>query len=166
MPVPSWDDFVVLAFDEIRYCGATSIQVMRRMRALLQDLKEHVRPDRRAALEYYLARVDKGIRRDFEDVDDSATRSRKTDRASAWRASGNRNSTRAHTGRFHGWPEAAATVGLSSRSMACPQVVSVHGVLSSCIATVHLGTQLAFSFETAQLARVTRSTPPRNRDLR
>ncbi len=70
MPVPTWNDLVVLALDEIRYCGATSVQVMRRMRALLEDLKEHVRPDRRAALEYYLARVDKGIRRDFEDADD------------------------------------------------------------------------------------------------
>jgi uncharacterized membrane protein len=70
MPVPTWNDLVVLALDEIRYCGATSVQVMRRMRALLEDLKEHVRPDRREALEYYLARVDKGIRRDFEDADD------------------------------------------------------------------------------------------------
>jgi uncharacterized membrane protein len=70
MPVPTWNDLVVLALDEIRYCGATSVQVMRRMRALLEDLKEHVRPDRRGALEYYLARVDKGIRRDFEDADD------------------------------------------------------------------------------------------------
>jgi uncharacterized membrane protein len=70
MPVPTWNDLVVLALDEIRYCGATSVQVMRRMRALLEDLKEYVRPDRRPALEYYLARVDKGIRRDFEDADD------------------------------------------------------------------------------------------------
>jgi uncharacterized membrane protein len=70
MPVPSWDDLVVLALDEIRYCGATSVQVMRRTRALLRDLTEHVLPERRAALEYYLARVDKGIRRDFADLDD------------------------------------------------------------------------------------------------
>ena len=70
MPVPSWDDLVVLALDEIRYCGATSVQVMRRTRALLRDLTEHVRPERRAALEYYLTRVDKGIRRDFADPDD------------------------------------------------------------------------------------------------
>ena len=70
MPVPSWDDLVVLALDEIRYCGATSVQVMRRTRALLRDLTEHVRPERRAALEYYLTRVDKGIRRDFADLDD------------------------------------------------------------------------------------------------
>jgi uncharacterized membrane protein len=70
MPVPSWDDLVVLALDEVRFCGATSVQVMRRIRALLQDLTDHVLPERRAALEYYLLRVDKGIRRDFADLDD------------------------------------------------------------------------------------------------
>jgi uncharacterized membrane protein len=69
-PVPKWEDFLVLAFDEIRYCGASSIQVMRRMRALLQDLKDHVPPARRPALQRYLERVDNGIRRTFEDGDD------------------------------------------------------------------------------------------------
>jgi uncharacterized membrane protein len=69
-PVPKWEDFLVLAFDEIRYCGANSIQVMRRMRALLQDLTEQVPPERRAALQSYLERVDNGIRRTFEDGDD------------------------------------------------------------------------------------------------
>jgi uncharacterized membrane protein len=65
-----WEDFLVLAFDEIRYCGANSIQVMRRMRALLQDLKEQVPPERTAALQRYLKRVDNGIRRAFADEDD------------------------------------------------------------------------------------------------
>ena len=69
-PVPRWEDFLVLAFDEIRYCGASSIQVMRRMRALLQDLMAHVPPERRVALQRYLARVDNGIRRTFDDGDD------------------------------------------------------------------------------------------------
>jgi uncharacterized membrane protein len=69
-PVPSWDDFLVLAFDEIRYCGASSIQVMRRMRALLQDLAQQVPVERRPALERHLERVDKGIRRTFDDQDD------------------------------------------------------------------------------------------------
>jgi uncharacterized membrane protein len=69
-PVPTWEDFLVLAFDEIRYCGASSIQVMRRMRALLQDLKEHVPPERRPALQRYLERVDTGTRRAFEDGED------------------------------------------------------------------------------------------------
>ena len=66
-PVPSWEDFLVLAFDEIRYCGASSIQVMRRMRALLLDLMKNVPPERLPALERYLERVDNGIRRAFED---------------------------------------------------------------------------------------------------
>jgi uncharacterized membrane protein len=70
MPVPTWNDLVVLALDEIRFCGATSVQVMRRTRALLVDLKEQVREDRRPDLDYYLARVDTGIRRDFADADD------------------------------------------------------------------------------------------------
>jgi uncharacterized membrane protein len=70
LPVPSWEDFLVLAFDEIRYCGASSIQVMRRMRALLQDLSQQVPPARRPALVGYLERVDKGIQRTFEDQDD------------------------------------------------------------------------------------------------
>jgi uncharacterized membrane protein len=70
MPVPTWDDLVVLSLDEIRFCGATSVQVMRRIRAMLADLTEQVRPERRAALEYYQARVDAGIRRDFADADD------------------------------------------------------------------------------------------------
>jgi len=70
MPVPGWDDFLVLAFDEIRYCGANSIQVMRRMRALLQELQLHVPPARTPALLRYLERVDKGIGRTFEDQDD------------------------------------------------------------------------------------------------
>jgi uncharacterized membrane protein len=69
-PAPSWEDFLVLAFDEIRFCGANSIQVMRRMRALLLDLIEHVPAVRQAALRRYLGRVDNGIRRTFEDGDD------------------------------------------------------------------------------------------------
>jgi uncharacterized membrane protein len=69
-PVPSWEDFLVLAFDEIRYCGASSIQVMRRMRALLHDLKDHVPDGRRPALQRYLERVDSGIRRTFDDGED------------------------------------------------------------------------------------------------
>lgn len=68
--VPTWEDFLVLAFDEIRYCGASSIQVMRRLRALLQDLSGQVPAERRPALQRYLERVDNGIRRTFEDGDD------------------------------------------------------------------------------------------------
>jgi uncharacterized membrane protein len=70
VPVPTWDDLVALALDEIRFCGATSVQVMRRMRALLKDVAGHVLPEHRAALQDYLTRLDRGIRRDFADADD------------------------------------------------------------------------------------------------
>ena len=69
-PVPTWEDFLVLAFDEIRFCGENSIQVMRRMRALLQGLMEQVPPERRPALQLYLERVDTGTRRAFQDKED------------------------------------------------------------------------------------------------
>jgi uncharacterized membrane protein len=64
---PAWDDFLALAFDEIRYCGATSVQVMRRMRALLGDLMAFVPPERRAAVERHRKRLDATIARAFED---------------------------------------------------------------------------------------------------
>ena len=38
VPLPSWEDFTILAFDEIRLYGAKSVQVMRRMKALASDL--------------------------------------------------------------------------------------------------------------------------------
>ena len=38
VPFPTWDDFLRLALDEIRYCGASSVQVMRRMNALINNL--------------------------------------------------------------------------------------------------------------------------------
>ena len=37
IPFPSWEDFLLLAFDEIRFYGANSVQVMRRMKALVSD---------------------------------------------------------------------------------------------------------------------------------
>jgi uncharacterized membrane protein len=70
VPVPSWEDFLTLAFDEIRFFGATSIQVMRRMRALLLSLMEQVPDERKKSLEQYLLRIDKGIQKSFEEAED------------------------------------------------------------------------------------------------
>jgi uncharacterized membrane protein len=50
MPVMSWDDYVHLAFDEIRQAGAESPQVARRLRAALDDLMLAAPADRRAIL--------------------------------------------------------------------------------------------------------------------
>jgi uncharacterized membrane protein len=54
---PTWEDFLSLAFDEIRFCGATSIQVMRRMKALLSDLIEALPEERREPLRKHQTRL-------------------------------------------------------------------------------------------------------------
>jgi uncharacterized membrane protein len=62
---PSWEDFLRLALDEIRFCGATSIQVNRRIHALISDLIAILPPERHAALEHHRARLDATIARSF-----------------------------------------------------------------------------------------------------
>ena len=69
-PCPRWQDFVSLALEEIRYYGAGSVQVMRRMRALLRDVISDLPPERQAALRVYLDRVDTGVNRGFSQIDD------------------------------------------------------------------------------------------------
>jgi uncharacterized membrane protein len=67
---PTWADFLSLALEEIRYYGATSLQVMRRMRALVADLIHAVPAERQAPLEYYHERLNSTIARAFaEDAD-------------------------------------------------------------------------------------------------
>jgi len=65
-PHPSWDDFIRLAFDEIRLYGATSIQVMRRMKALVSDLIAALPEEREAALRDHQKRLDATIARSFK----------------------------------------------------------------------------------------------------
>ncbi len=54
VPAMDWQDYVHLAFEEIRLAGAASPQVTRRLRAALEDLKTVVPPDRRAVLDSQL----------------------------------------------------------------------------------------------------------------
>lgn len=58
MPATSWDDYVALACDEIRHWGASSLQIHRRLRALLDDLLDVVGPERRGTLHRQLALLD------------------------------------------------------------------------------------------------------------
>ena len=67
IPFPTWDDLVRLAFDEICFYGATSVQVMRRMNALVADLKQAVPEERRATLKYWDTRLKTTIARSFAD---------------------------------------------------------------------------------------------------
>jgi uncharacterized membrane protein len=59
-----------LAFDEIRFCGATSIQVMRRMKALVSDLIHALPEERHEPLKHHQKRLNSTIARSFADPEE------------------------------------------------------------------------------------------------
>jgi uncharacterized membrane protein len=70
-PMPTWEDYLTLAFDEIRQYGAGSVQVMRRLRSALVGLADSVVADARVeAVTRYLKQLDVAIGRSNLDVDD------------------------------------------------------------------------------------------------
>ena len=70
-PTPTWEDYLTLAFDEIRQFGASSVQVMRRMRAALDGLVRWLpTEDRRQAVRRYLERLDRAIETSAFDAED------------------------------------------------------------------------------------------------
>lgn len=64
-PAPSWEDYLSLAIDETRQYGEGSIQVNRRMRALLQDLRESLPSFRAGAIDAELERLDATVANAF-----------------------------------------------------------------------------------------------------
>ena len=66
IPFPTWDDFLGLALDEIRQYGASSVQVMRRMNALLVALISALPDERVPALQEWQRRLDASIARSFD----------------------------------------------------------------------------------------------------
>ncbi len=70
VPHPTWEDFLRLGFDEICFCGATSVQVMRRMRALISDLIAALPQERHPALERHRQRLNSIIARSFADEEE------------------------------------------------------------------------------------------------
>lgn len=69
---PDWIDFVSLAVTEIRHFGASSMQVARRLQALLEHLL-HVLPEaRKAVLQQELGLLGRAIERSFPDEEDRA----------------------------------------------------------------------------------------------
>lgn len=67
---PAWEDFLRLAFDEIRYCGASSVQVMRRLRAVVLEMISVLPEERRSALQYWEERIQASVDRTFKDPED------------------------------------------------------------------------------------------------
>lgn len=58
---PNWEDFVNLTCLEIRHCGAGSIQIMRRMRSMLENLMQTLPSHRHGELHRQLELLDRTI---------------------------------------------------------------------------------------------------------
>ena len=70
-PTPTWEDYLTLAFDEIRQFGASSVQVLRRMRSALVGLSELLPSEERAqAARRYLEHLDHLIEASPFDLED------------------------------------------------------------------------------------------------
>jgi uncharacterized membrane protein len=69
---PNWEDFVHLAFTEIRFCGAQNMQIARRLRAMIENLIETLPKRRHAALRQELMLLDREVERCFIHEEDRA----------------------------------------------------------------------------------------------
>jgi len=79
-PMPTWEDYLTLAFDEIRQYGSTSVQVLRRLRSALVDLAAYLSGTERAdAVRHYLEQLDLDIDHSPLDAEDRL-RARQEDR--------------------------------------------------------------------------------------
>jgi uncharacterized membrane protein len=75
-PAPTWDTFLTLAVDEILLYGSGSVQVARRLRAMLEDLLATAPAARWPAVRDKLAALDRATLRSFPDAGDQETASR------------------------------------------------------------------------------------------
>ncbi len=69
---PNWDDFVQLAFSEIRLYGAGNLQVARRLRAMIEHLMEVLPESRVPALRREWQLLDRAVQRLFPFPEDRA----------------------------------------------------------------------------------------------
>jgi len=69
---PDWEDFVHLAVTEIRQFGGVSIQVARRLRAMLENLIQTVPTERATLLRQELAVLQRSAERFFKEPEDRA----------------------------------------------------------------------------------------------
>ncbi len=69
---PNWEDFVRLAITEIRLFGGNSIQIARRLRAMLENLIQILPEQRRAVLQQELILLHKTAQHFYPDPEDRA----------------------------------------------------------------------------------------------
>ena len=66
-PAPAWADYLNLSVDEILLYGSGSLQITRRLRALLDDLRAATPPPRWPAIDLKLAALNRAVLRTFPD---------------------------------------------------------------------------------------------------
>ena len=69
---PNWQDFVRLTCTEIRHCGAGSIQIVRRLRSMLENLLQSLPAHRHAELRLELELLDRTVDSRFQFEEDRA----------------------------------------------------------------------------------------------
>jgi uncharacterized membrane protein len=69
---PDWENFVHLAVTEVRQFGGTSIQIARRLRAMLENLIQNLPEERAAVLRRELNLLERSVKRFFHDAEDQA----------------------------------------------------------------------------------------------
>jgi uncharacterized membrane protein len=69
---PNWEDFVHLTCTEIRHCGASSIQILRRLRSMLENLMQTLPPHRHAELRQQLELLDRTVEGHYSFPEDRA----------------------------------------------------------------------------------------------
>ena len=62
---PNWEDFVHLAFSEIRSCGSNNLQIVRRLRAMIHNLLQTLPAHRHPALHQEMSLLERDIERNF-----------------------------------------------------------------------------------------------------
>jgi uncharacterized membrane protein len=70
VPAPQWEDLVCLAVSEIRMFGAGSLQIPRRLRAMLEHLMEVLPAPRTPALAQELALLETAVEHDYAEGED------------------------------------------------------------------------------------------------
>lgn len=69
---PNWEDYVHLAFSEIRLCGSTNLQIVRRLRAMIENLMQTLPAPCHPMLQVELSLLDREIVRHFSHAEELA----------------------------------------------------------------------------------------------
>jgi hypothetical protein len=68
--MPTWDDVLELSFSEVRYFGGSSMQVVRKLRSVLEGLLDAAPSQRRPSVENELRLLDRCVEQYFPNVID------------------------------------------------------------------------------------------------